>query len=240
MRHEKKRELTFWTFFTLEALLLLGLFFLSFSFFFYLTWQVFQSRNQEFDQAAFGLVAELRSDAFTELLKFVTYFGSVRFFVSVPVALILFFLFFKKWRWYSLYIFLSTAGSAALNQYLKNSFGRERPVTAFYPQGGFSFPSGHAMIGAAFYGILVYLIWKNTPNNWVRWLACGLLVCWQLLIGFSRVYLNVHYATDVLAGLSAGIFWCALVVVLAKQVEQFFYFRERRLRLKKLRALRRR
>ncbi|KAA9327294.1 phosphatase PAP2 family protein [Adhaeribacter soli] len=240
MRHEKKRELTFWTFFTLEALLLLGLFFLSFSFFFYLTWQVFLSRNQAFDQAAFELVAELRSDRFTEVMKVVTYFGSVRFFVSVPVALILFFLFFKKWRWYSLYIFLSTAGSAALNQYLKNSFGRERPVTAFYPQGGFSFPSGHAMIGAAFYGIVVYLIWKNTPDKLVRWLACGFLVCWQLLIGFSRVYLNVHYATDVLAGLSAGIFWCALVVVLVPQLEQFFYFRERRRRLKKLRALRRR
>jgi membrane-associated phospholipid phosphatase len=53
------------------------------------------------------------------------------------------------------------------------------------------------MIGGAFYGILIYLIWNNVRNNWIRVPACLILTVWQLLICYSRIYLNVHYATDV-------------------------------------------
>ena len=239
MKHEKKREITFLAFFTLEALIFLGLFISSFAFFSFLTWVVFLSKNQALDQAAFGFAASVRSEELTNFLKFVTYFASKRFLLTVPVVLVAFFLFFRKLRWYAVYILVATAGSTLLNQYLKNNFGRLRPVTAFYPQAGFSFPSGHAMIGGAFYGMLVYLIWNNIRNNRIRIPACILLTTWQLLICFSRVYLNVHYATDVLAGLAAGIFWCALVVVLVNQLQHFNHNLKRKRRLDELRVLRR-
>jgi membrane-associated phospholipid phosphatase len=238
MKHEKQKEITFWAFFTLEALILLGLFIGSFAFFSYLSYKVFLVNNQKLDQAVFRWAAALQTENFTRFMKFVTWFASARFFLTVPVALITFFLFFHNWRCFSGFILVSTAGATLFNQYLKNNFGRLRPVTAFYHQAGFSFPSGHAMIGGAFYGILIYLILTNVRNNRIRIPVCLALGFWQLLICFSRVYLNVHYATDVLAGLAAGIFWCGVVVVLVKQLQQFNHNLKRKRRLDELRELR--
>ena len=238
MRTEKRKQLAFWTFLTLEALLLLGLFLFCFAAFFYVTWEVFRENNEILDKAAFAFAARHESPETTRVLEFITYFASKKFLLTVPPTLIVFFLFFKKWRWFSGYILAATMGSFILNQYLKNNFSRLRPVTAFYHQSGYSFPSGHAMIGSAFYGILAYLIYKNVRNFWLRWLLILALVVWEIIIAYSRIYLNVHYATDVLAGLSAGIFWCALVIVLMPQAEWFMYNRERAKRLEHLRKIR--
>ncbi len=238
MKKEDQKKLTFWTFFTLEAIMLLLIFIGCFAIFFYFTWEVFRMKDDMLDRAAFAWAAAHQSDQMTGFLKFVTYFASKRFLLSVPSVLVVFFFLFKKWRWFSAYILTAVLGSFLLNQYLKNNFGRLRPETAFYHQSGFSFPSGHAMIGAAFYGILVYLVWKNIRNFWLRWTLILALVIWELLIAYSRIYLNVHYATDVLAGLSAGIFWCALIIVLMPQVERFTYNQERSQRLKNIRKIR--
>jgi len=238
MKQEDRKSLAFWTFFTLEALVLLALFIACFAIFFYFTWEVFRDQDDMLDKKAFAWVADHHSSQMTRFMQFVTYFASKRFLLSVPTALVIFFLFFKKWRWFSAYILTAVLGSFLLNQYLKNNFGRHRPVTAFYFQSGYSFPSGHAMIGAAFYGILVYLVWKNIKNFWLRWILIIALVIWEILIAYSRIYLNVHYATDVLAGLSAGVFWCALIIVLMPQVERFTYNQERAQRLKHIRKIR--
>jgi ABC-type phosphate transport system permease subunit len=80
MKHEKKKEITFLTFFTLEALIFLALFIGSFSFFFFLTWKVFRVKNHQFDQAAFGYAATMHSNSFTAFMKFVTYFASKLFY----------------------------------------------------------------------------------------------------------------------------------------------------------------
>ncbi|MFC5272098.1 phosphatase PAP2 family protein [Adhaeribacter terreus] len=239
MQQEKKKQLTFWTFFTLEALVLLGIFISCFGIFFFLTKEIFLDKDDGFDKAAFAWLATHSSPSRTELMQFITYFASKLFLISVPPTLVVFFLFFKKWRWFSAQILSATIGSFLLNQYLKNNFGRLRPETAFYHQSGFSFPSGHAMIGGAFYGILIYLCWVNIRNKWLRVLICISLLIWQLLITISRVYLNVHYATDVIAGLTAGLFWVALSVILVRQLERYFYLRERRRRLNEIRKIRR-
>jgi len=238
MQHEKKKQLTFWTFFTLEALALLAIFILCFAVFFFLTKEIFLDEEVGFDQKAFAWAASHRSMVMTEAVQFVTYFASKRFLLSVPTTLVVFFLFFRKWRWFSAYILAATLGSFLLNQYLKNNFGRLRPETAFYFQSGYSFPSGHAMIGGAFYGVLIYLIWKHIRNIWLRLLLSLSLIIWVLLISYSRIYLNVRYATDVIAGLSAGVFWCVLSVILIRQLEQYFHLRKRKRRLQQLREAR--
>ncbi|MBK0402049.1 phosphatase PAP2 family protein [Adhaeribacter sp. BT258] len=239
MQQENKKQLTFWTFFTLEALVLLAIFISCFGIFFFLTKEIFLDKEDDFDKAAFAWLATKRSTFMTDLMQFITYFASKRFLLSVPAALIVFFLLFKKWRWFSAQILSATLGSFLLNQYLKNNFGRLRPETAFYHQSGFSFPSGHAMIGGAFYGVLIYLSWVNIENKWLRLVVCIALLIWQLLIAVSRVYLNVHYATDVIAGLSAGLFWVVLSVILVRQLERYFYLRERHRRLNEIRKIRR-
>jgi undecaprenyl-diphosphatase len=86
-------------------------------------------------------------------------------------------------------------------------FHRERPLAAteFVRSGSFSFPSGHAMESIAVYGALAYLIVERVPPSryvaWLGWLGLA------GIIGFSRVYLGVHYASDVAAGFAAGFVW---------------------------------
>lgn len=236
MKPENSRKLTFWTYFTAEVVLSLVTFVVCFAIFFYLTREVFLVKNQGFDQEVFSWAARYKSEQMTDIVKFVTYFASVRFLVSVPSTLTLFFLFFRKWRWFAVYIFMATVLSAALNQYLKNTFGRMRPESAFYFQSGFSFPSGHAMIGIAFYGTLAYLAWKYIRNPFLRYALPVLLITWTLLIAFSRVYLNVHYATDVLAGLAAGMFCMVLTIFLVRQLQAYYARRNGRISASKTKA----
>lgn len=224
MLPETKKKLSYMAFFTAEMAGLLLVFLVSFSVFVYLTREVFVLQNHRFDSWVFQKMREIRSAELTGFMESITFFGSKNFFIAVPIGLTVFFLFFRNW-WLSVYIFVTTLGSVILNQYFKNNFLRLRPDTAFYFQSGYSFPSGHAMIGASFYGVLIYLIWRRTQNKWLRICLCLVLLLWQLLISFSRVYLNVHYATDVLAGLAAGIFWLFLAVLCINHFEKYYHRR---------------
>lgn len=80
---------------------------------------------------------------------------------------------------------------------------------------GYSFPSGHSMIGTAFYGYLAYLCAILMKKPW-KALLPSLLLLLVLLIGYSRIYLGVHFASDVAAGLSAGFCWVAAFVLLTR------------------------
>lgn len=97
---------------------------------------------------------------------------------------------------------------------LKDFFARPRPPGQHLTYAaGYSFPSGHAMVSMAFYGFLAYLLWVNIPGRSGRcWAA--LLMLLIFLIGMSRIYLNVHYASDVLGGfLFGGLFMLVFAVI---------------------------
>jgi undecaprenyl-diphosphatase len=107
-----------------------------------------------------------------------------------------------------------TGGAQLLNDVLKDLFQRTRPapVMGLIPAQQFSFPSGHAMVSAAFYLFLAYLAWRLFPRLWSAAVAVGLIVL-VLLIGLSRLYLGVHYFTDVVAGYVAGFIWTDAVIL---------------------------
>lgn len=188
--------------------------------FFWMATVVFVEQEKKLDQAAFAFAADLTDPETTDAMYFITFFGSKNFLIFGSLGLALFFLVFEKWRFYSLKIIAISATTTLFNQTMKFLFGRPRPETAFLEQGGNSFPSGHAMIGGAFWGLLVYLVWTNVRPRWLRWVLCALLALWIFLIGFSRVYLNVHYASDVLAGWAAGIFWLILAIYLLNRLQR--------------------
>jgi undecaprenyl-diphosphatase len=107
---------------------------------------------------------------------------------------------------HALALFLAMGGGWALNELLKAWFHRPRPTSALLFQLGLSFPSGHAMMSTAFYGC-----WPAAlPRIWSLGLGYTLLV-WAVLIGLTRVYLHVHYFTDVLAGFAGGVGWLLLL-----------------------------
>lgn len=112
-------------------------------------------------------------------------------------------------------------GGFAVNYFMKLSFHRVRPPHPLIePLSNFSFPSGHATSGFIFYGLLVYLIWKTGMHRPYKYLAGLVLIFFALLIGFSRVYLRMHYPTDVVAGFCTGVAWLSLSIALMEQLKK--------------------
>ncbi|MGV3541109.1 MAG: phosphatase PAP2 family protein [Rufibacter sp.] len=188
--------------------------------FFWMATEVFVSQEKDLDLAAFALAGDITTPETTNFMYFVTFFGSKNFLVYASLGLALLFFLFQRWRFYSLKVIAISATTTLFNQTMKWLFDRPRPETAFLEQSGNSFPSGHAMIGGAFWGLMIYLIWTNVRQKWLRWALSMVIAIWIFLIGFSRVYLNVHYASDVLAGWSAGLFWLMIALFLLKRLQK--------------------
>ncbi|MBC6697953.1 phosphatase PAP2 family protein [Hymenobacter puniceus] len=208
MKNLTARLLALFSFLTLEILLVSSVFLASLLLFFYLTRIVFGAHSLVFDNWAIGQANALRAfwPPITNGALFITFFASLPFLVAaavlLPAAL--------RWRGRkreALEVFLAVAGASLFNQLLKTHFQRARPATALLPQLGLSFPSGHAMIGMALYGCLAWLLWRHGRHP--AWAL--LLLVWAVLIGLTRIYLQVHYATDVLAGFAAGLLWLILL-----------------------------
>lgn len=214
-----KKILALFTLIGAELLILGGIAFVCISLFLLMAKLVFLDQNQTLDMAAFAFARNHTSPAFTAFMQFVTFFASKDFLIYGSLTLAFIFFFIKKHRWYAVKIPVIAAGSSLLNQVLKFWFDRPRPETAFYEQSGFSFPSGHAMIGGAFYGLFIYLIWTNVKSIFWRWIFTLLLCLWIILIGYSRIYLNVHYASDVLAGWSAGLIFLIIALLVLRKFE---------------------
>ncbi len=118
-------------------------------------------------------------------------------------------------RRHAVLLLVAVAGAGVLNVLLKGIFVRPRPTfpDIYYQEIGFSFPSGHAMLSVVLYGTLAYVIGKTLPSRRARIvLAVGAAII-ALIIGFSRIYLGVHYLSDVLAGWSAGLCWLAACIL---------------------------
>ena len=89
------------------------------------------------------------------------------------------------------------------------------------PALGYSFPSGHSFIGFAFYGLMIHIVYNNIKNVYLRWLLIIVFAMLIMLIGVSRIYLRVHYPTDVLAGFSFGIIWLIISLLILNRMEQY-------------------
>ncbi|WP_054413704.1 phosphatase PAP2 family protein [Hymenobacter sp. DG25A] len=193
---------------TTEALVVGVLLWAAVVVFFYLTRVVFVNKSATFDWWAFSTMDTLRFayPGLTSVVLVVTFFASMPFLLTVGILAPAGLLWrgYKREAWELLW---AVAGGAILNQLLKIHYERLRPDTALLPQAGLSFPSGHAMIGMTLYGCVAWLLWRHGHHP--AWAAALLL--WTVLIGLSRVYLHVHYATDVVAGFAAGLVWLILL-----------------------------
>jgi len=124
--------------------------------------------------------------------------------VPVDIALTISLLIARRWR-EATFAGVSFAGSALLNMATKRFFQRDRPTLweSIAPEHTFSFPSGHAMGSATLAMVVILLCWHT---RW-RWLAVVLAGSFALLVGASRIYLGVHYPSDILGGFAAGVAW---------------------------------
>lgn len=170
------------------------------------------------DQTVIEWMALFRRDWLTWVVRILTWFGSVTVIISVDLVITGIGI-WKKYGGSDLLIWnFSNITGVALMEILKMFFGRKRPpLPWFATAGGFSFPSGHSMMSTLFYGFLLFLLVRNERFCKGRkgfMMALGSL---PVLIGFSRVYLGVHYASDVLAGWAAGLAWLGLGMIVRER-----------------------
>lgn len=168
-----------------------------------------------FDIAINNFLLILRTSALTKIFLWITLLGDVKIIIIFVVITILFF-WFKHWRFYIAPLILSIIGSELFVFLGKLFFHRNRPEFAVYQEHSFSFPSGHATIAVVFYGFLIYLFLFNIKRLSYKISIFLIGLFFILIIGFSRLYLGVHYLSDVLAGYLLGVLWLVLGIYLSE------------------------
>ena len=155
------------------------------------------------------VVNNLRSDGLTFIMLFITNFCNPIILILLSLVILL----ICKDKKMGLIIIINLLVSILLNIIFKGIIQRDRPLEDFLIiESGYSFPSGHSMVSMAYYGLIIYFIYKKVEDKRVRnvlMILIGLLI---LAIGFSRIYLGVHFASDVIGGFLISIIYlvCAI------------------------------
>jgi membrane-associated phospholipid phosphatase len=183
--------------------------------------EVLWEKETAMDDAVFDyLSARVIDERFTGFMKTVTFMGAARF-LQIAFALLVISYLVKNNRKRAIEIAAIGIGGFLITYVMKLSFQRVRPSGPLIePLTNFSFPSGHATSGFIFYGLLIYLIWKGGMRVSYKYILSVILVLIALLIGFSRVYLRLHYFSDVLAGFCIGFAWLSLSIWLFQKLKE--------------------
>jgi len=201
---------------------------LSFIFFIKLSSYVLDKSIFVFDQAVSQDVYALRSPMLTRLMYVISFLGGSVWLLGGSIAVCTALL-FKNYRREAVLFLLTFSVGVLLNLLLKDAVARARPDIAPLTQEVFySYPSGHSMNALVFYGLLTYLVYRVSRNltlSMLVGLGSSLLV---LAIGISRVYLGVHYPSDVIAGYLAGAGWILTVLVLQRTIRVYHYFKAKK------------
>ena len=167
---------------------------------------VFHGGMTRFDASVRGWVHQFASPRMTTAMTAISHIGAEVLVAVFVVALIIFLR--CRWTRAALWLVTSMAGALVLDLALKHGFHRARPVPFFgVAPHSYSFPSGHSLFSFCIYGVLAGLVARRIKSHVlaaVVWIAAALLIA---AIGLSRIYLGVHYPSDVLAGYLAGAIW---------------------------------
>ena len=176
----------------------------------------------KYDQAIIDTVVSWRDPALTKYFILVTDIGdSIGYLIVFSLCTLSFYLIFKNWK-YVAQIALVMVLALSSNLLLKKFINRARPDAEYLVQvETLSYPSGHAMMSMAFYGFLIYLIYNFKIN---KLLKTG-IICFLVLligsIGLSRIYLGVHFPSDVAGGYLAGLIWVVFCVFIFNLIKIF-------------------
>jgi len=193
-----------------KAIVLAVLFLACLLLFVYIADESVLENENAFDLQVMKWAAGHSSSTLIRIMSVVTFFGSSTFLLSTTLLLAGYYFFKRRWH-YGIAILLISASSSGIMFLLKQFFKRQRPL---HPYGralvNYSFPSGHSVSSFVFCSILAYLVWQTHASKKVRIAGVFLLMCCSLLIGLSRIFLNYHFATDVIAGFCFSLAWVLL------------------------------
>lgn len=177
-------------------------------FFIFITTLVISNKISFIDSSVYNFLISFKNDSLTNFFRFVTKFSNVAFLV-IFVLIVLLILRNKD----AVFVIFNLIFIRLLNYVIKIIIKRDRPnILRLIKIGEYSFPSGHAMISMGVYGYLIYLIYKKINNLYIKYLGIIILSLLIILIGISRIYLGVHYFSDVVAGYTLSLIYLIIFI----------------------------
>ena len=161
------------------------------------------------DNSIYNFIIKYKSSFLTSFFKFITFFASSLWFIIVIILIFV----LNKDRKFNIVMTLYIICIALITFFMKGLFIRERPYELMIVEElGYSFPSGHSSLSISFYGLLSYLVYKSNYQKGKKIILISFLLILSLLIGISRIYLGVHYPSDVIAGFMVGIIYLMIFI----------------------------
>lgn len=200
-----------------------------------ITEELVHDKLKEFDTRVTSWFLSRRTDTITAYLTFVTHLGARNGYLAIIILLALFFILRHRSRKFILQTVVVLALSTLSNIVLKEMFNRARPDIEHLVQVyTLSYPSGHAMSAMGFYGFLIFLVLRYRMNFLLKTIFVIILGFLILSIGISRIYLGVHFPSDVVAGFIGGLIWVTFCIVVFDVIE---LWRKRKQRIRELESL---
>ena len=205
-----------------EIFIVLVLFFISLSSLIIIIRQIFYHKEYAMDESVFAYLSRFVNETNTSLMQVFSFGGSQFFMIPAWLTLIVLYYLIHRNKWMAIKMPVIALSNLALMFGLKFFFNRPRPLIPLLKEvPGLSFPSGHAFMSFIFYGFVIYLVYKDVKNRLIKWSVIFMLVFIILIIGLSRIYLRVHYASDVIAGYCFGMIALLILLGLLKQIEKY-------------------
>lgn len=175
---------------------------------------VLENKTISFDTQIYNIVTYNKNNFLTGFYKFITFFASGIMILSITLVMLI----VLKNKKYGIFTFLNVFGLFILNITLKLIFMRDRPQDLMIiSETGYSFPSGHAMASLGFYGFIIFVINQMNLDKKTKKIFTILLIILIILIGISRIYLGVHYPSDVIAGYIVSSIYLILYIPYIKK-----------------------
>ena len=169
---------------------------------------VLNKRDFIIDSFIYSIIEKTINKSTTDAIKVLTYLGS-----AYPFILIIILSLFVKNKKYCKYLSINLILISIINVIMKSLFSRPRPLDiSLVEEVGYSFPSGHTLTSMAFYGLLIYFVTKSNLSKRLKIILNTILSLLILIVGLSRIYLGVHYFTDVIGGFLLAIIYLIIFI----------------------------
>ena len=219
---EQQGKKTKWI--TVRLIVLIAIFLLTIGLFTFIADEIVSEHETGFDNWGFDQLASIRSPGTTKLMLFFTFIGSRAFLLPAYIILTLYYFFFKRNTSKTLNVISIGISSSVLLFLFKDIFKRHRPLDPLVSDvTGYSFPSGHTFSTFTFFGLLIYIIWESPVRQLWKWILSVILFLLALCVGISRVYLHVHFPSDVAASFCLSLIWLIISLWILKKVDKKFF-----------------
>lgn len=183
--------------------------------FFILARHIDSATIEKFDLTIIHLVQGFETPVLTMIFKTFTTIGSGVGVTLITIGMCGVFYFLLKQKHEAILLAITVVSTIMLNEALKQVYKRARPeIHRLMEIGGFSFPSGHTMMAFSLYGMLTYLLWHTVKQQKTRIIVAFVTMMIAFTIAISRIYVGVHFPSDIVGGILCSTFWVATVLLI--------------------------